>query len=61
MAMPDFPEPTSPSMTANYHVRAEHIAEKIGAMLARKFEFDSLGQQRKHPHDVPGDWFSGPF
>jgi pyruvate dehydrogenase E1 component beta subunit len=48
-------------MTAGYHVRAEHIAEKIGVMLSRKIEFASLALQRKHPHDVPGDWFSGPF
>jgi pyruvate/2-oxoglutarate/acetoin dehydrogenase E1 component len=61
LAMPDFPEATSPSMTAEYHVRAENIAEKIGAMLLRPVEFASLAQQRKHPHDVPGDWFSGPF
>ena len=61
LAMPDYPEATSPSMTAGYHVRAEHIAEKIGTMLSRNVEFASLKQQRKHPHDVPGDWFSGPF
>ncbi len=61
LAMPDYPEVTGPSMTEGYHVRAEHIAEKIGAMLSRKVEFASLAQQRKHPLDVPGDWFSGPF
>lgn len=61
LAMPDYPEATGPSMTADYHVRAEHIAEKIGVMLSRRVEFASLMQQRKHPHDVPGDWFSGPF
>jgi pyruvate dehydrogenase E1 component beta subunit len=61
LAMPDYPEATGPSMTAGYHVRAEHIAENIGVMLSRKIESASLAQQRKHPHDVPGDWFSGPF
>ena len=61
LAMPDFPEATSPALTKGYHVRAEHIAERIGAMLAKKVEFQSLVDQRKHPHDVPGDWFSGPF
>jgi pyruvate dehydrogenase E1 component beta subunit len=59
--MPDFPEATSPSMTEGYHVRAEHIVEKLGAMLSRQVEFVSLAKQRKHSHDVPGDWFSGPF
>jgi pyruvate dehydrogenase E1 component beta subunit len=61
LAMPDFPEATSPALTKGYHVRAEHIAEKIGAMLGRRVEFRSLAEQRKHPHDVQGDWFSGPF
>ncbi len=61
LAMPDYPEATSPALTENYHVRAEHIADKIGNMLLRKIEFRSLRLQRTHPHDVPGDWFSGPF
>jgi len=61
LAMPDFPEATSPALTAGYHVRAEHIAQKIGAMLSRNTGFRALAEQRKHPHDVPGDWFAGPF
>jgi len=61
LAMPDCPEATSPSMTAGYHVRAEHIAEKIGSMLSRKIDTDALCKQRQNQHDVPGDWFSGPF
>jgi pyruvate/2-oxoglutarate/acetoin dehydrogenase E1 component len=61
LAMPDCPEATSPALTESYHVRAEHIAEKIGKMLFRDVEFSSLAQQRNHPHDVPGDWFTGPF
>jgi pyruvate dehydrogenase E1 component beta subunit len=61
LAMPDFPEATSPALTENYHVRAEHIVEKIGRMLFQDVEFSSLGRQRNHSHDVPGDWFEGPF
>jgi pyruvate/2-oxoglutarate/acetoin dehydrogenase E1 component len=61
LAMPDYPEATSPALTENYHVRAEHIAEKIGRMTSREVEFFHLPQKRKHPHDVPGDWFTGPF
>jgi hypothetical protein len=30
-------------------------------MLGREVEFISLVQQSKHPNDVPGDWFTGPF
>lgn len=61
LAMPDFPEATSPALTKGYHVRAEHIAQKVGEMLGRKVEFVLLAEQRKHPPDTPGDWFSGPF
>ena len=59
--MPDYPEATSPALTEHYHVRAEHIAEKIGKMLSKEVEFSSLALKRTYPHDVPGDWFNGPF
>jgi pyruvate dehydrogenase E1 component beta subunit len=61
LAMPDFPEASSPALTASYHVRAEHIAERVGTMLSRDTAFRALAGQRRHPHDVPGDWFAGPF
>lgn len=61
LATPDFPEATSPALTRSYHIRAEQIAEKVGTMLARDVESRSLAQKREHPHDVPGDWFAGPF
>lgn len=61
LAMPDYPEATGHSMTESYHVRAEDIAEKVGVMLGQNVESVSLAQQRKHPHDIPGDWFTGPF
>ena len=61
LAMPDYPEGTSVSLTADYHVRAEHIAGKIGQMFGRTLDTTSLVANRRYPHDVPGDWFSGPF
>jgi pyruvate dehydrogenase E1 component beta subunit len=61
LAMPDIPESTSPALTKGYHVRAEQVAQAVGEMLGRKVEFRSLSEQRAYPHDVPGDWFSGPF
>ena len=61
LAMPDFPEGTSFALTVNYHLRAEHIAKKVGEMLERDIDTSSLANQREHPHDVPGDWFTGPF
>jgi pyruvate dehydrogenase E1 component beta subunit len=61
LAMPDIPEATSPALTKSYHVRAEHIAQAIVELAGRHAETRSLAEQRKHPHDVPGDWFTGPF
>lgn len=61
LASPDFPEGTSPALTANYHVRAEHIAATVGKMLGRHIDPQPLADRRRHPHDVPGDWFKGPF
>lgn len=61
LAMPDVPEATSPALTESYHVRAEHIAEAIATLVGRDAETASLAAARKHPHDVPGKWFEGPF
>jgi len=61
LAMPDYPEATAPSLTRGYHIRAEHIVDAVGAMLDKRFESRSLAEQRRHSHDVPGDWFNGPF
>jgi pyruvate dehydrogenase E1 component beta subunit len=59
--MPDAPEATSPALTEHYHVRSEHIATAIGELVGRPVEVDSVTAARQHPHDVPGDWFKGPF
>ena len=61
LALPDIPEPTSPSLTEHYHVRAEHVAAAIGTLVGQTVETASLAAARRHPHDVPGDWFKGPF
>ena len=61
IAMPDYPEGTSPALTKNYHPRAENIVERISAMIGVKVEISLLAKQRTFPHDVPGDWFTGPF
>ncbi|MBS0546261.1 MAG: alpha-ketoacid dehydrogenase subunit beta [Proteobacteria bacterium] len=61
LAMPDVPEATSQALTEAYHVRAEHIARAIGQLVEKPVEFASLAAERRHPHDVPGDWFKGPF
>ena len=61
LAMPDVPEATSPALTKAYHVRAEHIAATVAKMLGKTVDAGALAEQRRYPHDVPGDWFTGPF
>jgi pyruvate/2-oxoglutarate/acetoin dehydrogenase E1 component len=61
LAMPDYPEATSFALTKHYHVRAEHIAMTVCSIISRDVEMSPLLNQRKHFHDVPGNWFSGPF
>jgi len=61
LAAPDVSEASSPALTKDYHVRAEHIAAHAGEMLGMTPEVESLRVRRTHPHDVPGDWFVGPF
>lgn len=61
LASPDYPEATSPSLTVNYHVRAENIVSKIAEIFGRTIDLQTLVTARGKMHDVPGDWFKGPF
>lgn len=61
IALPDFPTPTSPALTKDFYAAAVEIVNKIGNMLGKDFDLTILKEQRKFPHDVPGDWFKGPF
>ena len=60
LAMPDYPEATSFALTKNYHVRAYDIVKKVANILECQLEYKSLKNNNKF-HDVPGDWFNGPF
>lgn len=61
IALPDFPTPTSPALSAGYYQRAEDIVKVCGEMLGKILETKSIEIDRKTPHDVPGNWFKGPF
>lgn len=61
IAMPDAPEPTSYGLTKGFYVRAGVICEKVMELmgLANDCVRDDLPEPR--PHDIPGDWYKGPF
>jgi len=61
LAMPDFPEPTSPALTKGFYVRASNIAEKVLTMMGKDYSLVKEHLPEPIPHDVPGDWFKGPF
>ena len=61
IALPDFPTPTSPALTAGFYPGAKQIICEVASMLGREIPTSNLSAQRSGPHDVPGEWFSGPF
>jgi pyruvate/2-oxoglutarate/acetoin dehydrogenase E1 component len=61
IALPDFPTPTSPALTKFFYKRAEEIILEVGKMFEIEIDIHTLVNQRNFPHDVPGNWFKGPF
>tara|TARA_Y100000589_G_scaffold328211_1_gene371811 strand:+ start:1739 stop:2794 length:1056 start_codon:yes stop_codon:yes gene_type:complete len=61
LAMPDVPEPTSYALTKKFYIRAADIALRVLQILG----IDNIDPHKDipepEPHDVPGDWFKGPF
>ncbi len=60
IAMPNVPEPTSYGLTKNFYVRAIKISDEVLKMLNVK-KNKELILKEPSPHDVPGNWFKGPF
>lgn len=62
LAMPDIPEPTSYALTKPYYFGAKEIAEKAHKMITNQNN-DDLYQSliRQGHHDIPGEYFKGPF
>jgi pyruvate dehydrogenase E1 component beta subunit len=61
LAMPDVPEPTSVALTRGFYVRAADISIKILSMMGKNIDCVRSDLPEPTPHDVPGDWFKGPF
>lgn len=57
---PDAPSPTSPALSKAFYPNADDIIREVGILIGRKLVADTAAL-RTHPHDVPGDWFTGPF
>ena len=61
IALPDFPTPTSRALTMGFYKRAENIINIVSNMLDKKLVGNNLIDRGEILHDVPGDWFKGPF
>lgn len=58
LALPLYPEPTSYGMTKTYYKTHLDISISINKLLNKQLP---LPVSSGNPHDVPGDWFKGPF
>lgn len=61
LAMPDIPEPTSPALTKGFYIRASDIVIEIFKMFNKDISNVKNELPEPIPHDIPGDWFKGPF
>ena len=61
LAMPDIPEPSGFSLTKNLFITAAKIATSVQEMLGNSTQDIKTHFLEDNPHDVPGDWFTGPF
>ncbi len=59
LALPDIPMPTSFSLTRVFYKRSEDIIRTAADMIGKQIDVDPMPED--HLHDVPGDWFKGPF
>jgi pyruvate dehydrogenase E1 component beta subunit len=61
IALPDLPTPTSQALTKAFYKRADDIVSTIGEMLGRNIVMPDADKRAEFPHDVPGEYFKGPF
>jgi pyruvate dehydrogenase E1 component beta subunit len=61
MALIDGPSPTSFGLTKNYYYGAKDIFIKVNDIFNKKIDNADHLFAKDYPHDIPGDWFKGPF
>ena len=61
LAMPDVPEPTSPSLTKDLYIRADTIVKNVLKSLKINYKNISKDLENPNPSDVPDSDFTGPF
>ena len=61
LALEDMPSPTSFGLTDKYYIGAKEIFHSVFEVLQQDIINTEDRFKKDHPHDVPGDWFKGPF
>jgi len=61
LALPDIPTPTSAALTKSFYPQVNDIIREVCLLLERTFDAQSLLSGENTAHDVPGEWFKGPF
>lgn len=61
LGLPDFATPTSFGLTKDYYPDAISICTKIATMLGKEINIEELELEKPNMHDIPGEWFKGPF
>ena len=61
LAMPDVPEPTSFGLTKGFYIRSIDIYQRVMTMFNIPETSKRVTLLEPSPHDVPGEWFKGPF
>ena len=61
LAIKDAPAPTSFGLTKNYYISSREIFDAVLKILNKPKINSQKIFKKDYPHDVPGDWFQGPF
>lgn len=60
ISLPDVPEPTSYALTKDFYNNADDVINEVLVMMGQKQLQRPIIRSSEH-HDIPGDWFTGPF
>ena len=61
IGLPDLATQTSVGATKDYYPDADTICEAVGASLGIEINTTELLESISPHHDIPGNWFKGPF
>ena len=61
IALEDAPSPASFGLTSKYYYGVKEIYVKVNEIFGNKIDNADQLFRKDHPHDVPGEWFKGPF